>query len=267
MRLIDIGVNLTNKRFRRDLDAVIARAEAAGVVAQVVTGTSEVESRQALELARTRKGLYATAGVHPHGAALCDESTLKLLRTLAADPQVVAIGECGLDFNRNFSPPADQERAFAAQLDLAVELGKPVFLHERAAHARLVEILEPRLGRLRGAVVHCFTGTEAELETYVSLGCHVGITGWICDDRRGTQLRDIVRRIPADRLMVETDAPYLLPRDLQPKPKGGRNEPAFLPHIARAVAACRGEPAETVAGRTTANAGRFFGLADGDKEG
>ena len=258
--LIDIGSNLTHDQFRRDRDAVIKRAVDAGVVAQVVTGASEEGSRQALDLARTRDDLYATAGVHPHSASECNDDTLTLLRQLAADPNVVAIGECGLDFNRNFSTPADQERAFAAQLDLAVALKKPVFLHERDAHARFVEILEPRLAKLPGAVVHCFTGKGEELDRYVSLGCTIGITGWICDDRRGTHLKEIVDRIPADRIMVETDSPYLLPRDLRPKPKSRRNEPSNLPHVARTVAECRGESFETLAKQTTENAKRFFGL-------
>ena len=262
VRLIDIGANLTNRRFRGDLDAVIARAREAGVVSQVVTGTSESGSRAALDLVRAHPGLHSTAGVHPHDADRCGETTLETLRSLAAEREVVAIGECGLDFNRNFSPPEDQERWFARQLDLAVEIGKPVFLHERDAHTRFVEILAPRMGRLKGAVVHCFTGTGDELETCLRLGCHIGITGWICDDRRGTPLREIVARIPAERLLVETDAPYLTPPDVRPKPKGRRNEPAFLPHVVRAVAAARGEDVESLAEQTYRNSVRFFGLVD-----
>ena len=150
--------------------------------------------------------------------------------------------------------------SLALVLDLAVELGLPVFLHERDAHAKLVEILSPRMGRLKGAVVHCFTGSGPELDTYLSMGCHIGITGWICDDRRGAKLREVVRRIPADRLHLETDAPYLTPPNLQPKPKGRRNEPAFLPHVLRAVAAARGEEPESLALQTYRNSVQFFSL-------
>src|SRR5262249_4358658 len=146
--------------------------------------------------------------------------------------RVRAVGECGLDFNRDFSPRPVQERWFAAQLALAAALDKPVFLHERDAHARFVAILK-EAPPVRG-VVHCFTGTRAELDVYLEMGLHIGITGWICDERRGAGLAALVRHVPLDRLLVETDAPFLVPRDLRPRP--AHNEPAFLPHIAQTVA-------------------------------
>ena len=257
MPLVDIGANLTHPSFHDDLDAVLASARAHGVATIVVTGTSVDESRRAAELAAAH-GLHATAGVHPHHARDCDERTIPALREIAAHPKVVAIGECGLDFNRNYSPQPDQEKWFVAQLELAAELGKPLFLHSRDAHPRFAEIL--RHHRVGKAVAHCFTGDAAELRAYLDLGLYIGITGWICDERRGAHLMQLVKEIPQDRLLLETDSPYLTPRDLRPQPRARRNEPAFLPHIARAVARVRGESPEALAAATTRNAGEFFGL-------
>ena len=173
---------------------------------------------------------------------------------------MVAIGECGLDFNRNYSPHPDQEKWLVEQFELAREIGKPLFVHSRDAHPRLAEILREYRGRLSRVVVHCFTGEAEELRAYLELDCHIGITGWICDERRGRHLHALVREIPADRLLLETDAPYLTPRDLRPQPHARRNEPAFLPHILRTVARALGKPAEQVAEETTRNARAFFGL-------
>jgi TatD DNase family protein len=257
MHLADVGANLTHTAFREDLDAVLARARAAGVATIVVTGTSVEESRRAAALAAAH-GLHATAGVHPHHARECDAGTIPALRAIAAQSQVVALGECGLDFNRNYSPHPDQEKWFVAQLELAAELGKPLFLHSRDAHPRFAELL--RHHRVGKAVAHCFTGEAAELRAYLNLGLYIGITGWICDERRGRHLVELVKEIPQDRLLLETDAPYLTPRDLHPQPKARRNEPAFLPHIARAVARARGERPEALAEATMRNARAFFGL-------
>jgi TatD DNase family protein len=258
--LVDIGANLTHPAFHADLPAVLARARDAGVAQMLITGTSVLESAKASGLAREHPGLlYATAGIHPHHASECDASTIPALRALAQQPRVVAIGECGLDFNRNYSPHPDQEQWFRAQLELAIELKKPLFLHSRDAFPRFAEVLKPYMPHK--AVAHCFTGEKAELHAYLDLGLHIGITGWICDERRGAHLLELVREIPADRLMLETDSPYLTPRDLRPQPKARRNEPSFLPHILRAVARALGKSAEQVAEQTTRNAQAFFGLA------
>ncbi|MEZ4294675.1 MAG: TatD family hydrolase [Polyangiaceae bacterium] len=255
--LVDIGVNLAHARFRNDRDEVIARALAAGVPQMILTGTSEPASEAVLSLAKKRRGtLYSTAGVHPHDAKSCGPRTIDALRALCRNAEVVAVGECGLDFNRNFSPPPVQERWFTEQLALAAEMKLPVFLHERDAHDRFLAIVREQRASLCGGVVHCFTGTAAEAKAYLDLDLDLGITGWICDDRRGVGLRDVVKRVPLSRLMVETDAPFLTPRDLSPRPD--RNEPAFLPHVLRAVAASMGLPAEEVAAATTATAHRLF---------
>jgi TatD DNase family protein len=259
--LIDIGSNLTHDSFSPDRDAVMARALDAGVRRQVVTGTDAASSNQAAALAAAHPALLSsTAGIHPHHAQSFDASLREELSELLRRPEVVAVGECGLDYYRNFSQPGAQRAAFIAQLEIAAASGKPVFLHQRDAHADFVAILKNFRGALSGGVAHCFTGGRPELEEYLALDLHIGVTGWVNDERRGQALRDAVPHIPAGRLMLETDAPYLLPRDLLPRPKSRRNEPGFLPHIAGAVAHLRGETLEAVAASTTRNALRFFGL-------
>jgi TatD DNase family protein len=261
MELIDIGINLTHDSYDHDRDAVLMRARAAGVTQMIVTGASAAGCRAAQALAHRHPGLlYATAGVHPHHADELDATVLAELRTLLADPVVVAAGECGLDYFRDLAPRVAQLRAFETQLELAAGSGKPVFLHQRDAHGDFMRVLRGCRGALTRAVAHCFTGTAAELEDCLALDLHIGITGWICDERRGQHLRALVARIPAGRLMLETDGPYLLPRDLRPKPASRRNEPMYLPHIAAVVAACRGESLEDCARHTTATAREFFGV-------
>jgi TatD DNase family protein len=255
--VIDIGANLTHASFCDDLHDVVARARSAGVESIVVTGTSVEESAQAAQLA-ARHGLWSTVGVHPHNAKDFDARTIPQLRKLAADARVVAIGECGLDFNRNYSPHPAQEDCFVAQLQLGIELGKPLFLHSRDAHPRFSQILSSY--KPAKAVAHCFTGEREELRAYLDLDLYIGITGWICDERRGKHLFELVREIPRDRLLLETDSPYLTPRDMKPQPKARRNEPAFLPHILKTVARALGRPAEEVATETTRNASTLFSL-------
>lgn len=259
--LIDIGSNLTHQSFAEDRAAVIACAVDAGVTRQVVTGADLAGSGQAAALAAAHPAeLWSTAGVHPHHAASFDPAHRDDWLELMNHSRVVAVGECGLDYFRDFSPRAAQRAAFVAQLEMAVQVRKPVFLHQREAHQDFTSILKDYRADLPGGVAHCFTGGTSELEDYLMLGLSIGITGWICDERRGMLLRETVPHIPADRLMLETDAPYLLPRDLMPRPKGRRNEPRYLPHIARTVARLRGESFETLAASTTRNAVKFFAL-------
>ncbi|MBC6943461.1 MAG: hydrolase TatD [Xanthomonadales bacterium] len=259
--LIDIGANLTHESFRADFDAVLARARAAGVAGIVVTGASAAGSRAAHALAQQHpRLLHATAGVHPHHAHDYDEATDALLRELAATPQVKAVGETGLDYYRNYSPREAQIVAFERQLAIGADSGKPLFLHQRDAHADFIACLDRVRTRLARVVVHCFTGERAELIDYLDRDCHIGITGWICDERRGQHLRELVRLVPRGRLMIETDAPYLLPRDLVPKPSHRRNEPMYLAHVCAAVAAARGEAVADTAAHSSATARAFFAL-------
>ena len=256
---IDIGANLTHKSFRRDLGVVIDSARAAGVEQMIVTGTSPKSSHQAVTLAAEHpQVLRATAGIHPHEAREFNRETGAMLEQLAGKEAVVAIGECGLDFNRDFSPRAQQRECFESQLELAARLGMPIFLHERDAHQEFLKIMRQHRANIPKGVVHCFTGTKEELHAYLDLDLHIGITGWICDERRGRHLRDLVRKIPVDRLMIETDAPFLAPRDLTEKIR--RNEPKFLPHILRTVAECRGQSAESLAEGLLETTRSFFGL-------
>lgn len=264
MELVDIGFNFTSSAFRKDADEVIKRARLAGVKHFVITGSDVEESEQAAELATKYSGMVSTAGVHPHLAKNWQQDSYGRLKKLTQNEHVVAIGEAGLDYNRNFSTPEQQRSAFEAQLELATELNMPIFLHERDAHEDFAKILAAHRKSLSKVVVHCFTGSNEELDTYIDLDCHIGITGWICDERRGHHLHDAIKNIPANRLMIETDAPYLLPRDLPkdlyPKPDGRRNEPAYLPHILSTVAKCRNVSVEQTALETSQTAKEFFCL-------
>ncbi len=272
--MIDIGANLAHESFAPDYSAVLERAWAAGVDHIVLTGSCRASNRAVAVLAAADPArLSCTAGVHPHHAAEWTDEDAVLIRQLATLPQVVSLGECGLDYHRDLSPRAVQRKVFIAQLELAVALKKPVFLHQRGAHEDFLGILSDYRASLVDACVHCFTDTREAMHSYVALDCHIGITGWVCDARRGAPLRAIVPHIPADRLLIETDAPYLLPHNLPrgQRPSslhsdkagidGRRNEPAYLPWVARALAELRSESIDTIAAQTAANARRFFRLA------
>ncbi len=261
-KYIDIGVNLTGSSFKKDTERVVERALQAGVVQLVVTGTNTQHSELAIGLTQQYESIcYATVGLHPHHASdfCCD--TGSELRDMLAHKNVVAVGECGLDFNRNFSTRKQQITAFEAQLEIAIDLKKPIFLHQRDAHKDLIAIVKSCRNELSQVVAHCFTGTAEEVDDYNSLDMYVGVTGWICDERRGQSLQQAVKNIPIDRIMLETDAPYLLPRDLPQKPfEKSRNEPCFLPHIAKSVANYMGMEDSQLVNAAYENSCRFFGI-------
>ncbi|MBC53584.1 MAG: hydrolase TatD [Gammaproteobacteria bacterium] len=261
--LIDIGANLGHESFAHDLAEVLQRAREAGLVHHLVTGTTLPASVHALEICTRYPNLSCTAGIHPHEAAHADAEVLAGIRALLSEPQVKAVGETGLDFNRDFSPRPAQENVFNEHLAMAAATGKPVFLHQRDAHERFLPILKDHRDALSGGVVHCFTDSRQALFDYLDLDMYIGITGWICDERRGRHLHDLVASIPADRLLLETDAPYLLPRSLRPKPKTRRNEPAWLTEVLATVAHCCERPAADLAAETSANAIRLFKLEVG----
>ena len=261
--LIDIGANLSHSAFEQDLDSVLAQARSVGVEHIMVTGTDLESVQAALALSEAHPDyLTCTAGYHPHVASEFNEQAYLALQQCAQQPAVVAIGETGLDFNRNYSPREQQEQAFARQLELACELQKPVFLHQRDAHDSFYQILKSFRSRLPGGVVHCFTDSREALFDYLDLDMFIGITGWICDERRGKALQELVKDIPLDRLLLETDAPYLLPRSLKPAPRSRRNEPRYLPEVLTMVSGCTGLPAQLLARQTTANARGLFNLPD-----
>ena len=259
--LVDIGVNLTNSQFDKDRPAVVERAQGHDVTTLIITGTSVSSSEHATELVVDLEGhLFSTAGVHPHDAKNYDMSASQRIREIAQKPGVVAIGECGLDFNRDFSPRDMQRSCFDDQIQIASELKRPLFMHQRDAHGAFMEMIVPRRNDFGQGVVHCFTGTADELDAYLDLDLHIGITGWICDERRGLHLRELVRRIPLNRLMIETDCPYLLPRTIRPKPRTRRNEPMYLRHVAATVAECMGLRTDDLIAATTRTAYDFFDL-------
>lgn len=261
--MIDIGANLTHRSFEADRDEVLSRARSAGVTGIVVTGTSVAESREALRLAATNANVWSTAGVHPHEAKSVAAGWIDDIAALASKPKVVAIGEAGLDFNRNFSPPADQRDVFAAQVELAGRLDMPLFVHDRDSEGETARLLAEHRAKPDRVVIHCFTGSAEDLDTWLHAGYYIGITGWICDPRRGGELRTLVPRIPSDRLLIETDAPYLMPRTMRSKPRSRRNEPAFLIEVANALAELRGTAAAELAETTAENARRAFRLPAG----
>jgi TatD DNase family protein len=248
---------------------VLIDAASVGVQQIMVTGASVEESIRAIALCAQYYGpiypqLFSTCGMHPHHANQWQGNTAQLLLQLAQQhPCVKAIGETGLDFYRDISPRSQQELAFIGQLEIASQLRLPLFLHERDAYERFAPILTHYRPSLTKVVVHCFTGDHTALSTYLDLDCYIGITGWICDERRGQHLQKLVRHIPLNRLMIETDAPYLLPRDLANQPfakKTRRNEPQFLPHIARILAHYLNLEVSTVCDATFENSLYFFGV-------
>lgn len=270
---IDIGLNLCASAFRHDREAVLERARQNGLRAMIITGTDIASSEQAIELcAQLGDDLYSTAGVHPHHAKDYRESTSYRIAELASETCVKAIGECGLDFKRNFSSEKQQRHAFEAQLEVAADVGLPVFLHQRDAHDAFLSMMQRWRPRLAGAVAHCFTGTAEEAKAYIDLDMHIGITGWLCDERRGDSLRDAVTQIPVERIMIETDAPYLMPRDLLKQAdntdaiidtsllKKNRNEPCVLPHIAQQLAAIIGYNHATLCDQLLSTSQDFFSL-------
>ena len=260
--MIDIGVNLTNPRFSDDLEQVLMRAKKSGVNKLLITGTSIAESQQAVNLCKKNPGmLFSTAGVHPHDADNITTDFITQLSALATKQSVKAIGECGLDFNRNFSTPENQITVFNAQINLAAQLNMPLFLHQRDAFDLWFDLLTPFFDRVPAMVAHCFTGNKEQLQQCLQAGMYIGITGWICDERRGETLRDLIQDIPLNRLLLETDAPYLLPRNIKPRPKNNRNEPSFLTYVIEEIANNSNHSKAQIVSQTSLNANNVFNFS------
>lgn len=262
---IDIGINLTNKQFQNDIDDVVQDAVDADVTQMILTGTSVRNSEESAKIARQYPGmLYATAGIHPHDAKSFDNQSIAKLRKLLEQKQVVSVGECGLDFDRDFSPRNKQEECYRAQLELAIEVQKPLFLHERAAFSSFMNITKDYLPKLPKAVVHCFTGTLQEAKTYLDNGFYLGFTGAISDSKRFAHLKEVIQYVPLDKMMIETDAPFMLPKNvpnsLLKKYHERRCEPAFLPYVAGTIAQFKEIALDKVAEETTRNSKAFFGI-------
>ena len=257
--MIDIGANLTNSVFTDDLGEVLNRAKREGVQHIVVTGTNIQESQYAIALA-TKHGAYlsATVGIHPHNADGVKSDWLDTLEELTSSPHVVAVGEMGLDFCRNYSGRDAQRQVFEAQLDLAARVELPVFVHDRDTDGEVLAVL--RRYAPTKCVVHCFTGNADELDGYIEEDFYIGVTGWICDERRGEELRRLAHRIPIDRLLVETDAPYLLSRTMSKVLGTRRNEPAYLKFVIAELARFRRCPESEIRDASVENACRFFDI-------
>ncbi|WP_438864449.1 TatD family hydrolase [Neptunicella sp.] len=260
MTLFDIGVNLTNPKMLADIDGILARAHQAGINGMLITGTDIAQSQAALTLTShiSPIDLFCTAGIHPHYAQEAGTNYIEQLTSLAKHSNVRAIGECGLDFNRNFSSKSSQLAVFEAQLELACELELPVFLHERDAFDEQIKLLKQYRSQLVGGVAHCFTGNRNQMEQYLELDLYIGITGWLCDDKRGDDLQGAVKYLPLERLLLETDAPYLAPKTL--KPKVSTNQPCYLPEVAKYFSQLTGLPLANVAKTSYANAQTLFKL-------
>lgn len=259
--LIDIGANLTHSDFTVDLDVIIKEALESDVRQLIVTGSTNEESINACALTKKYPDiLYSTAGVHPHYAETYNKLVEQSIYELSQYDSVVAIGECGLDYYRNISSKKDQINAFESQLEIAKNTNLPVFLHQRGAHSDFTSIIQRHIKGLTKAVAHCFTGSEEMLSIYLDMGLYIGITGWVCDERRGKELQDIVKKIPLNRLMIETDCPYLLPRTITPKPKSRRNEPKYLHEIVKTIAKYSAYSEEDIVRSSTENAKKFFNI-------
>ena len=256
MKLFDSHCHLDDRSYENDLDAVVIRANAAGLRAMMVIGTGLESSRRAIKISHMFDGLYASVGIHPHDAERCDETKLAQLIQFAKDPRVKAWGETGLDFNRMYSPRKDQEHWLIRQLEISREIELPVIFHERDTQGRFLEILDANWERHRTGVVHCFSGNASELDAYLALGLFIGITGIVTIKGRGEQLRRLVLRIPAERLVVETDAPYLTPTPERNKHR--RNEPAFVKTVLLKLARIREEAPEHLAETIWNNTCRLY---------
>jgi TatD DNase family protein len=257
MEWFDSHTHLTDERLVGEADAVVARAREAGVATMVTIGTEPETNRAAAALAARLPGVYAAVGIHPHAAARASEEALAELRTLAAEPRVVAIGETGLDFHYDHAPRDVQRRVFLAHLEIGRELGLPIVVHSREADAELEAVLRGAGQGTRG-VLHCFSGGRALMEAALEIGWYVSFAGMVTFKRFDGEA--LLRAVPADRILVETDAPYLAPVPM----RGKRNEPAFVPHVGLRAAAIRGVPAAEFAAQTTRNARELFRLGSGD---
>lgn len=264
--MIDIGANLASSSFSNDLDDVLDRAKRAGIEKIIVTGSCFESNHTSLQLAHQHRNfLYSTAGLHPHHANQWNKEVEIQIKSLINDELVVAIGEAGLDYNRNFSEPEQQRRVFTEILEIASKSSKPLFLHQRDAHSDFYGLLRAYQSVCTRSVVHCFTDTENSLRAFLDLGCYIGITGWLCDKNRGENLRDIVRYIPLDRLLIESDAPYLMPhRDKLKRTMAqkNRNEPHTLGHVVKQLAMSLGTTDKAIVDATTQNAITLFNLND-----
>jgi TatD DNase family protein len=260
MKLFDSHCHLDDKIYNNDIEWVIKHMKDAGLVGAMIVGTTLDRSTKALSIAESAPGLYASVGIHPHGVKDCSEASLEFLVNLAKSPKVKAWGEIGLDFNRMFSPRKDQEKWLARQLEIADKIDLPVIFHERDSQGRLIEILNRHFKKGRNGVIHCFSGNKNELKQYLDLGLYIGITGIVTIKSRGDDLRKLLPLIPVERILIETDAPYLTPAP--EKNHTRRNEPAFVRSVLFKLAELKGEDSESLAKIILENTYRLYRIED-----
>jgi len=258
LNLFDSHCHLDDRGYFKNIETILRSAQEAGVCEIVTVGVDLNSSQRAVELAESNRGVYASVGVHPHDAKSCDNTVVEALTALAGKKAVRAWGEIGLDFNRMYSPRKDQEKWFVRQLQAADSLGLPLIFHERDSQGRFLEILKSHLNPKSNGVVHCFSGNAADLDAYLDLGLNIGVTGIVTIKTRGADLRKLVPQIPLNRLLIETDAPYLTPAPQKNKVR--RNEPAFVKSVLLKLAEVRQEDPVMLAAATTANARRLFNI-------
>ena len=260
MGLIDIGANLTHPELYNQLDKIVENIKTADIKKVIITSSNLGDTKTALNIINLYPDLfYTTVGFHPHNAKDFSLEDVDKIHDYGKDKNIVAIGECGLDYYREYSTKEQQIYCFEEQLSIAESLELPLFLHERHAHKDFSKILKSHINKIKNSVVHCFTGTKNELKTYLDMGCYIGITGWISDTNRGKHLHDLLEYIPEDRLMIETDSPYLIPHNL-PFKHNGINEPSFLNFVAQTIAECLNKDINEIKEVTCKNTKRFFSI-------
>ena len=250
--MFDIGANLTSSHFSDDLDSVLDESFEAGVKKICITSSNLQDVKNAKKITEKNKNLYYSVGFHPHNAKDFKIEFLKDMSVYLNDPKAICLGEMGLDFNRNFSSKEEQILCFESQLSLANSINKPLFLHQRDAHEEFLSVLDNHKFNQK-LIVHCFTGNLSELEDYLKRDFYIGITGWVCDLKRGLDLRECINHIPQDKLLIETDSPYLSPRK-----KIRRNEPKFLIDVAEEVARLRKQTKESIINSSYEKLFKFF---------
>ncbi len=258
--LIDIGANITHPQLHNQIDRVVENMKTQNISKTIITSSNLEDTKIALDIINSYPEIfYTTVGFHPHNAKDFIQEDIDTIIEYSENKKVLAIGECGLDYYREYSAKRDQLFCFEEQLKIAKNINSPVFLHERKAHEDFVMVLKKYILEIENVVVHCFTGTKDELDTYLEMGCYIGITGWITDLNRGKHLHDLLKYIPEDKLMIETDAPYLTPKNL-PFKNTGINEPSYLKYVVQSISECLNKDMSYIEEITINNTKRFFSI-------
>jgi len=260
--IIDIGANLTHPDLYPNIKQILQQMDDSNVTCAIIIASTLVDASKAISIVECYpEKFYTTVGFHPHNAKEFNHGDIEGIKKLLQNKFIVAIGECGLDYYRLYSDKKTQIFCFENHVSLAIDSKKPLFLHERDAHDDFYAILSSASNKLSKFVVHCFTGDKNILKKYLDLGSYIGITGWITDKTRGSHLHDIMQYIPSDRLMIETDCPYLIPHNID-KNVGKTNYPHYLPYVASFLATCLNKDVNLVRKSTYKTTKEFFSIND-----